>query len=117
MRDLVFKNLTSYPKKRRILASSEIADQEGMHSVIRRHFVCVVKEVKARCAQRPEPYLYVLKEHNTREQKERFFCRLKSSMYLTMNGKFFLVLFMHSLKINLSPLVPGVNPSQTLDIP
>jgi hypothetical protein len=104
MRDLVFKNLTSYPKKRRILASSEIVDQEGMRSVIHRHFVCVIKEVKARGAHRPAPYLYVLKEHNAKEQKERFFCRLKSSMYLTTNGKTFLVLFMHSLKIHLSPL-------------
>ena len=112
MRDLVFKNLTSYPKKRRILVSSEIADQEGMHSVIRRHFVCMVKEMQEGEVHRPSPYLYVFKEHNTKEQKERFFCRLKSSMYLTMGGKLFLVYFMHSLKINLTPLTPGTCTNQ-----
>lgn len=101
MRDLLYKNLTSNDKKRRIISSSEITENEGIRSIIRRHFVCIVKEINDSKIDKPLPYLYVLKEHNKKEQKERFFCRIKSSIYAVNNGKLYLILFMHSLKISL----------------
>jgi hypothetical protein len=100
MRDLVFKNLTSLERKRRILASSEIMDSQGMRRVIQRHFVCIVKPVKDTNGERPLPYLYVLKKKDNREHKEQFFCRIKGSVLAVNNGKLYLILFMHSLKIN-----------------
>ena len=101
MRDLLFKNLTSTDGRRKIIASSEIVDKKGVRSVIRRHFVCLVKEVQGNLVAKPLPYLYVLKEHNTRDHRERFFCRLKGSIYATCSDKIFLIIFMHSLKIDL----------------
>lgn len=101
MRDLLFKNLTSTDGKRKIIASSEIVDKQGVRSIIRRHFVCMVKKVKSNLADRPLPYLYVLKERNTQEHRERFFCRLKGSIYVISNHRIFLIIFMHSLRINL----------------
>lgn len=111
MRDLLFKNLTSDDKKRKVIISSEIADRQGVRSIIRRHFICIVKEinpgsegksrVKDNKIERPLPYLYVLKEHNNKEQKEKFFCKIKGSVYATSNSRLFLILFMHSLKISL----------------
>ena len=108
MRDLLFKNLTSNDKKRKILASSEIADRQGVRSIIRRHFVCIVKEIKDSQIQRPSPYLYILKERNTRDHKEKFFCRIKGSLCAVSNGRLFLVLFMHSLKITLVAITPDL---------
>lgn len=101
MRDLLFKTLTSEDKKRKVLASSEIVDRQGVRSIIRRHFVCTVKEIKDNEVKKPLPYVYVLKEHNTKEHKEKFFCRIKGSIYAVSNGRLFLILFMHSLKITL----------------
>ncbi|MDP2941222.1 MAG: hypothetical protein Q8N85_03090 [Candidatus Omnitrophota bacterium] len=104
MRDLLFKNLTSGDKKRKVIATSEICDKEGVRSVIRRHFICIIREINDPGFGKPQPYLYVLKEHNTLQQKEKFFCRLKGSVYAISNDKLFLVTFMHSLKINLSAI-------------
>lgn len=104
MRDLVFKNLTSLNKQRRILASSEIMDKKGVRSIIHRHFVCIVKEIKANQVSKPSSYLYVLRKRNTKEQEEKFFCRIKGSVYAIIDGRLFLILFMHSLKINLVPV-------------
>ena len=104
MRDLLFKNLTSTDKKRRIIASSEIVDKQGVRSIIRRHFICMLKEIKDEGLQKPLPYLYVIKEHNTKEQKEKFFCRIKGSIYAISNGRLFLIRFAHSLKINLATI-------------
>ncbi|MFH0738309.1 MAG: hypothetical protein V2A59_00405 [Candidatus Omnitrophota bacterium] len=101
MRDLLFKNLTSNDKKRRIIATSEVTQKQGVRSTIHRHFVSIVKEVKDKQPEKPASYIYVLRERNTREQRERFFCRIKGSMYMVNNGKLFLILFMHSLKISL----------------
>jgi len=101
MRDLLFRNITSTDKKRKIIASSEIDDKQGMRTIIRRHFVCIVKEIKERNLTKPLPYLYVLKEHNSKEHKEKFFFRIKGSICAISNDKLYLILFMHSLKINL----------------
>jgi len=101
MRDLLFKNLTSNDKRRRIIASSEVTQKEGVRTVIHRHFVSILKEVREDQVRKPLSYIYVLRTRNSKEQKERFFCRIKGSMYMVNNGKLYLVLFMHSLKISL----------------
>ena len=105
MRDLLYKNLTSSDGKKRILASSEIVDKEGVRSIIRRQFVCMVKEIKDnKMKEKPLPFLYVLKERNTLEQKEKFYCRIKGSVYAVSGGRLFLILYTHSLKIALATL-------------
>lgn len=108
MRDLLFKNLTSSDHKRRVISSSEITDKEGVRSVIRRHFICMVKEVIGPDIQRPEPFLYVLKEQNTKEQKQRFFCKVKGSICAVNRGRLFLIVFMHTLKIDLAAIPESV---------
>lgn len=104
MRNLLFKNLTSQDRRRKIIASTEIADKQGVHSIIHRHFVYAIKEVpKGNKIKQPSPVVYVLKEHNTGGQKERFFCKIKGSVLAVKNDRLFLILFIHSLKINLTP--------------
>lgn len=102
MRDLLYKNLISGDKKRKIVASSEVVDKQGVHSVIHRHFVCIIKELKDNNIAGPLPYVYILKKRDTKEQQEKFFCRIKGSMFSVNSGKLFLILFMHSLKIDLT---------------
>ena len=108
MRDLLFKHLTSQDKRKRIIASSEIVDNAGVRSIVRRHFICLVKEVNpARQNDRIDkiaPCVYILRQEDTKEQKKKFFCRIKGSVYAVNNGRLFLINFTHSLKINLISL-------------
>jgi len=102
MRDLVFKNLTSSDRKRRVVVSAETAENSGMRTQTVRHFICLVKEISPdKAKSRPLPYLYVRRERNNREQRQRFFCRIKGSVYIVMNERCYLIYFAHSLKINL----------------
>lgn len=102
MRDMVFKNLTSHSNKRRIITSSETADNQGVHSIIKRHFIYMAKEVHKDTQPRPPmPCIYVLKERNTKEQSERFYCRMKGSVYAKSDERLFLISFVHSLKITM----------------
>lgn len=102
MRDLLFKNLTSENRRRRIIVSSETAEKEGMRTVINRHFVYVVKEANDGKISRPLSHIYVLKESNSSLHQQRFICRLKGSVYAVDKGRMYLILFMHSLNIKLT---------------
>jgi len=113
MRDLLFKNLTSQDKRKRIIASSEVVDDAGVRSIIRRHLICLVKEVNPQRQneriRKFAPCLYILKQENTKEQKKKFICRIKGSVYAVNNGRLFLILFTHSLRINLISLTTGLD--------
>lgn len=109
MRDLLFKNLTSDDKKRRVIASCEVMDKAGVHSVIQRHFICIIKEIQDKKPQQPLSQIYVVKEKNTREQRERFSCRIKGSVCAASGERLFLILFMHSLKIDLTSIPKKLN--------
>jgi len=61
----------------------------------------MVKKINGKIPPRPKPYLYVLKEKSQKKQMEKFFCKIKGGFYIINNGTPALVLFTHSLKINL----------------
>jgi hypothetical protein len=105
MRDLLFKNLTFPARGRKIIASSEVADKEGVHSVVRRHFSYIVRPVGGPQIAKPQPYLYVLKERNTKLKREHFFCKVKGSVLAVNQGNFYLILFVHTLSVNLTASV------------
>jgi len=109
MRDLLFKNRLSGDGKRKVISSSEISDKEGVHSVIRRHFICMVKEVTEENFTKPQPYLYARKEQDTKQKRQKFFCKVKGSVCALHNEKLFLVTFMHSLKIELTAIPQNVS--------
>lgn len=101
MRDLLFKNLTSQAKKRKILASSEVMDKQGIHSVVRRHFIYALKEIPEQRVKESAPVLFIRKEHNQKEQRERFFCKIKGNLFATNKGKLYEISYLHSLDIKL----------------
>ena len=103
MRDLVFRNLTSREKNRKVITASEVVDNQGMRCSTHRHFVCIVKQVQAAEETMPAE-VHIIKEHNTREQRERFFCRIKGRTYISAYDRLFVIFFMHSLKVSLETL-------------
>lgn len=105
MRDLLFKNLTSTDKRKRIIMSTEVSEKAGIRTEMIRHFICLIKEVKqGQNKEQPLPYLYVLKERNHKQHRQRFFCRIKGSIYAVSDNRLYLIYFAHSLRINLKVL-------------
>ncbi|MCX5698720.1 MAG: hypothetical protein NTX01_03370 [Candidatus Omnitrophica bacterium] len=102
MRDLLYKNLTFPNRGRKIIASSEVADKAGVHSVVRRHFAYIVKPIPSTAVIKPQPYLYVLKERNTKQKLEHFFCKIKGSVLAENKEKFFQIFFVHTLSVELT---------------
>ena len=104
MRDLLFRNMTSQDHRRKVLATSEIIDKDGVRTVVRRHFAYFVRQVQDKTEDTEAPYLFVLKQRNTIEKYERFYCRMKGSMLVMSNEKLYKINFMHSLKICLNSI-------------
>jgi hypothetical protein len=102
MRDLLYKNLTFPGRGRKIVTSSEITDKDGVHSVVRRYFACIVRQVESAAVEKPAPSLYVLKEKNTKDKREHFFCKIKGNLLAVHKGKLLLVLFVHTLSVELT---------------
>jgi hypothetical protein len=105
MRDLLYKNLTSDDRRRKIISSSEIVDKQGVRSVVHRHFSCIIKEAGSSDLTVFTPSLYVVKKRDTKLHEERFFCKMKGSMLITNSGKFYNIFFIHTLNIHLSASV------------
>jgi len=61
----------------------------------------MVKQVESANVFKPEPYLFVLKERNTKLKREHFFCKIKGSILAVNKGRLFLILFVHTLSIEL----------------
>ncbi len=101
MRDLLYKNLTSVDRSKRIIVSSEITDKEGVHSIVRRHFAYLIREIKTADTITHQPYLYVLKEKNSKQKREHFFCKIKGSLLAKNSDKLLLIKFIHTLKVEL----------------
>jgi hypothetical protein len=102
MRNLLYKNLTSPDRGRKIVTSSEITDKDGVHSVVRRYFACIVRQVESANVDKPAPSLYVLKVKNAKEKREHFFCKIKGNILAVNKGKLLLILFVHTLSVELT---------------
>jgi len=107
MRNLVFKNLTSPDRTKKIISSREILEKQGIRTIIRRRFVCKLIEIKEKLKEKPLPKFYVCRITNHIQKQESFFYRIKASLYLKDKGRLFLVLFGHSLKIDSRPAIPS----------
>jgi hypothetical protein len=105
MRNIIFKNLTSQDKRRKIIVSDETFEKSGVRTHIIRHLICLIKKIDHQDKiTQPLPYLYVLKERNHQDQIQRFVFRLKGSIYTILEGDLYLITFLHSLKINMNVL-------------
>jgi len=108
MRDLIFKNLTSDDKRRKVITCAELIDQEGIRTNIYRHFVCRICNVKKAEQALPQPTLYVVKKRDSKSLSEAFYCRIKGSMYVINNENIYSIDFIHSLRISLKKSVVNV---------
>ncbi|MDD5018905.1 MAG: hypothetical protein PHH75_02405 [Candidatus Omnitrophica bacterium] len=102
MRDMVFKNLTSMDKRKRVLWASETFNEDGILTKIHKYLIYIIKEVPVQeDYQNEKPDVFVLKCRDTREKTEKFHIRMKGGIYCLAKGKCFFVSFCHTLKIDL----------------
>jgi hypothetical protein len=85
-----------------------VFDSDGVRTIVRRHFIYIVRELEKQPINQKQPYLSILKTQDTKNKKQHFFCKLKGSVCASFNNKIYLIEFMHSLMINLTALPEGL---------
>ncbi len=102
MRDMVFKNLTSHDKRKRVLWASETINEDGILTKIHKYLIYIIKEVKKdKMVKASKPEIHVLKHRNTKEKTEKFHIKMKGNIYCVAHDKCYFVTFCHTLKIDL----------------
>ena len=105
MRELLFKNITSKDKKRKLVSCLETRQEDGINTRILRHFICLVKESDTDLKYYSAPSLYVVKEQSCQRVQEKFYCRIKGGFYaVDEQGRNVVFLFLHTLKVVLTAL-------------
>ncbi len=102
MRDMVFKNLTSSDKKKRVLWASETINENGLQTKIHKYLIYIVKEIaKEDVRESEKPEIYVTKCRDTKAKTEKFQFKMKGGIFCLTKTKYFYVSFCHTLKIDL----------------
>jgi len=100
--------MTSVDRKKKVLACEEIIDNAGVRTIVRRHFIYMVKEIPQKPSKSEDPYLSVIKIRDRKQRIERFLCKMKGSIVASYDNKLFYIRFMHTLYINLFALPNGL---------
>ena len=102
MRDMVFKNLTSVDKRKRVLWASETINEDGILTKIHKYLIYIIKEVSREDVHKTDkPEIFIQKYHDTKEKTEKFHIKIKGGVYCMNKEKSFFVIFCHTLKIDL----------------
>ncbi len=112
MRELLFKNLTSPERGKKVMSILETSERDGYLSRTRRHFVYMLKESQNIRAELNHPLLYILKVHDSQQKKEKLFFKVKGNFYVVSDSRVYLVYFCHSFRIELSD-VAHASPTST----
>ena len=93
-------------KRKKVLFSKEVCEENGVRTKIYRSFIYLVKNLEYNADKivdnDDKRKIYVLKYHNTKEHKDKFFCRIKGAIYAVSNDKTYLISFLNSFKLEMS---------------
>jgi hypothetical protein len=105
MKDMLMKNLTSQDHRKKILFSKETSDENGVRVTIHRHFIYLIRNVdKEPQTEDPRRTVNVLKYHNSKEHVDKFFCRVKGTIYAVANGRVYHIFFLNSFRLEMGVL-------------
>lgn len=107
MRDVVYRNITSQDKGRRVMASSEVCQGNGLRTTVVRHFICVIRKAQDRAVGEVfKPRIYIYRYYDTGKQRERFFCRIRDRFCLMLGSQIYQAEFLESVRINVEAQKP-----------
>ena len=102
MRELLFKNMTSLEKRRKIFSVQETKQQNGLLTRISKRYIYIIKNIKEAKQIVSTPQFYIFKERNSKEDNEKLIFKVKGNFHIVNNQQAFLVFFCHSLRVALS---------------
>ena len=103
MREILYKNLTSIKKRRRVIFVSERSENKDYKTQTSKTFVYFVKRELQKNIQTTQPIFYITKFFNSYTQEEKFILRVKGTFFVIRPQGFQEITFCHSMRIHIWP--------------
>lgn len=99
MRDILFKELTSSDKRKRLFSICEAVEKDGILTKVERRSIYLIKEKEQIKELKDLPRVSVFKVCNTQRQEERLSWKVVGNFYVVTEERIFYIIFIHSFKI------------------
>jgi hypothetical protein len=99
MRDILFKELTSIDKRKRLFSICEAIEKDGILTKLERKSIYIIKEKEQIKELKNPPRISIFKVCNTQRQEERLSWKIVGNFYVATEEKVFYIIFIHSFKI------------------
>lgn len=97
-REILFKNLSSTDKKRRVFSSSITNEGKDFISTTQRKYVYLIKPVEDH-KNDLQTQVFVRNEKNIAQHIQKFNCLIKGGFYASNSENLYLIRYAHSLQI------------------
>lgn len=99
-REILFKNLSSLDRKRRVFSSSITNEGKDFVSTTQRKYVYLIKAVDNH-SDELATHVFVRNEKDTSKHVHKFNCLIKGGFYASNTESLYLIRYAHSLQITL----------------
>ena len=113
MREVIFKNLTSFQSRKKDIFLQEVFEKDGVLAKTERRCFYFIKNVsdlgqkdaqKWLDAQNSNPsatkkHFYIFKEHSDAHGEDRLLCKIAGTFYAVVSDKVYTIGFLHSFRV------------------
>ena len=122
MREVIFKNLTSFQSRKKDIFLQEVFEKDGVLAKTERRCFYFIKNVaeleqkgdiqKWLDAQNNNPstakkHFYIFKEHSDAHGEDRLLCKIAGTFYAVVNDKVYTIGFLHSFRVRFQKEILG----------
>ena len=116
MRELIFKNLTTIPSKKRDISLEEIVHRNGVISTTKKrsmYFVRGIHKVKSKNelaewihirkknGASGKKFFHILRKCSSARKEDKLICKMRGAFYIVADESIYNIVFVHTIKINI----------------
>ena len=116
MRELIFKNLTAVPSKKRDVSLEEVVRRNGVISTTKKrsmYFVRGIHNVKSKKelaawihirkknSAQNKKFFHILRKCSSAKKEDKLICKMRGTFYIVADVSIYNIVFVHTIKINI----------------
>ena len=122
MREVIFKNLTSFQSRKKDIFLQEVFEKDGVLAKTERRCFYFIKNVadleqkgdiqkwldaQNNSQSTAKKHFYIFKEHSDAHGEDRLLCKIAGTFYAVVNDKVYTIGFLHSFRVRFQKEILG----------